>query len=49
MSTIMEEEALDIVDELKKFEGADMKVETTFNISIFNVLWRIVAGQRFEV
>lgn len=50
MSSLLEEEALDLVEKIKKFDGADMRVENTFfTISIFNVIWRIVAGERYEV
>lgn len=49
MSTIMEEEAVDLIEEFKSTAGQDLKVDMTFNLSIFNVLWRIVAGKRYKV
>ena len=49
MCTIMEEEAMDVIESLKETEGTDALIDKTFNITIFNVLWRIVAGKRFHV
>jgi hypothetical protein len=27
----------------------DMLVEHPFNVAVFNIIWRIVAGKRYEV
>ena len=50
MEVIMGEEAREIVDLIGNSHGGqDMIVDQTFNISVFNVLWRIVSGKRYQV
>ena len=49
MVRIIEDKARDIFQTMSTFKGQDFKVEQTFTISVFNVLWRIVGGKRYEV
>lgn len=49
MVSIIEEEARDIFTSiLASNAGQEFRVEQTFTISVFNVLWRIVGGKRYE-
>eukprot|EP00095_Tigriopus_kingsejongensis_P005456 maker-scaffold224_size251237-snap-gene-1.46 protein:Tk05456 transcript:maker-scaffold224_size251237-snap-gene-1.46-mRNA-1 annotation:"cytochrome p450 monooxygenase" len=46
---IISEEAGLLMTSLKdKFDGQDIRVDQTFNISVFNILWRIVANKRYN-
>ena len=50
MGIIIGEEAKDIIDNIATSSNdQDFMVEQTFNISVFNVLWRIVSGKRYQV
>ena len=53
METIIREEVDLILEELfeHKFcnSNQDALIRFPFNVSIFNIVWRIVAGKRFEV
>ncbi len=49
MGIVIAEEAEEIVDHLRSFDGRDFRVEQTFNIPVFNILWKIVAGRRYNV
>ena len=48
MSSIIEDEASEIVDHIGSFDGKDFLVDQPFNVSVFNVLWRIVSGKRYK-
>ena len=53
MESIIREEVDDVVngDFCESFanSGKDVLIKFPFNVSVFNIIWRIVAGQRFEV
>ena len=49
MSDAIVEEALETIEWLKHHCDGDFLVEQTFNISIFNILWNITAGYRYNV
>ena len=49
MSTMISDEALEMVNHLSTFEGKDFLADKTFNIAVVNILWQIVSGQRFQV
>ncbi len=52
MEGIISEEAAESVQHLvsRCSEGPlEFKVDQPFNTAIFNILWRIVAGKRYEV
>ncbi len=49
MGDIIAEEAQEIVSHLESQHGKDVRVEQLFNIPVFNILWRIVAGKRYHV
>ncbi len=48
MGVIISEEAKEIVASMAKSKE-DIEVNLTFNIPVFNILWRIVGGKRYEV
>ena len=52
METIIREEVEQVLEELfeRKFVDSenDALIKFPFNVSIFNIIWRIVAGKRFE-
>ena len=50
LEAIISEEAKEIIDNIaSSSHGQDFLVDQTFNISVFNVLWRIVSGKRYQV
>ena len=49
MAQNIEEEALEAIESLKKYDGQDVKIDQNFNIHIFNILWRIAANTRYIV
>lgn len=49
MGNIIAEEAHEIVVRLEGEDGNDVKVDQMFNIPVLNILWRIVAGKRYQV
>ena len=49
MGKIIVEEARELIEDMANFNGKDLLIDQIFNISIFNVLWRIVASKRFKV
>lgn len=49
MADIIVEEIQELIDRLKSESLGDFLVDQTFNIAIFNILWRIVSGKRFQV
>ena len=49
MAHNIEEEALEAMESLKKYDGQDIKIDQNFNIYIFNILWRIATNTRYSV
>ncbi len=49
MSGIIAEEGQEAMKTLQGFHGRDFEVHQTFNIPIFNIIWRIVGGRRYQV
>ncbi len=49
MGIVISEEAEEIVNHLRTFHGRDFEVDQTFNIPVFNILWKIVGGKRYNV
>lgn len=49
MSSIIAEEAGHMVQQFLDRAGEDFCIDQTFNICVFNIIWRLVAGKRFKV
>ena len=49
MAHNIEEEALEAMESLKKYDGQDIKIDQNFNIHRFNILWRIATNSRYSV
>ena len=50
MGDMIAEEARELVSHLERNDdGKDVKVQLLFNIPVMNVLWKMVAGKRFQV
>lgn len=49
MEVKIEEEVRDIIDSLKKQSSSSVLIHNTFDISSINVLWTMMAGERFNL
>ncbi len=50
MSSLISFEATELADRMaEEYAEKDFTVDQTFNIPIFNILWQIVAGKRYNV
>ena len=49
MAQNIEEEALEAMESLRKYDGKDVKIDQNFNIHIFNILWRIATNTLYNV
>ena len=49
MENIIMEEVRELVDHMKQMTGKAMPTARSFNLAVFNVIWSIVAGQRYSL
>jgi methyl farnesoate epoxidase/farnesoate epoxidase len=48
LDSVMTEEVDDVIDKLLDSQNNTVKIESTFNTAIINVLWEIVASKRYS-
>lgn len=48
MGIIISEEAKELITNMANSKN-EVEIYQTFNIPVFNILWRIVGGKRYEV
>jgi hypothetical protein len=49
LDSIIEEEAMAAIDQIKLLDGQDMLINQNFNVAISNIIWRITGSKRFNV
>ena len=49
MSELINEECQKMHEYLELFDGKDFLVNSTFNVAVVNMLFKVVSGSRFEV